>query len=117
MKQYGRLLELTRRYRYILNVLALLLGMSMFRAGTHGHMAPVVWTARSAAISSGKAWNPDWPGWRGPHRDGVFDGDSGPAAWNRLDVKWKTRTAGRGHSSPIVTGTSVCITTSDQTSQ
>jgi outer membrane protein assembly factor BamB len=53
----------------------------------------------------------DWPGWRGPNRDGVAAAFSAPKAWpESLKLKWKA-TVGEGHSSPIVSGNRVYIQT------
>lgn len=53
----------------------------------------------------------DWPGWRGPNRDGVVAAFSAPKAWpESLKLKWKA-TVGEGHSSPIVSGNRVYIHT------
>jgi hypothetical protein len=44
----------------------------------------------------------DWPGWRGPNRDGVITG--GPSTWpEKLTLKWKVE-IGEGHASPILAG-------------
>jgi outer membrane protein assembly factor BamB len=46
----------------------------------------------------------DWPGWRGPKRDGHLSGFSAPKTWPRsLTKKW-TISVGAGHSSPILVG-------------
>jgi outer membrane protein assembly factor BamB len=53
----------------------------------------------------------DWPGWRGPNRDGAVTAFSAPKAWpESLKLKWKM-TVGEGHSSPIVSGNRVYIQT------
>jgi len=56
----------------------------------------------------------DWPCWRGPRGDGTsretFDI---PTKWNGLTgegVVWKTPVPGNGHSSPIVSGSHVFLT-------
>jgi len=53
----------------------------------------------------------DWPGWRGPHGDGTSD-DKAPLKWSATEnVAWKTPIPGKGHSSPIVSGDRVFLTT------
>jgi outer membrane protein assembly factor BamB len=53
----------------------------------------------------------DWPGWRGPHGDGTSDGKA-PLKWSATEnVAWKTPIPGKGHSSPIVCGDRVFLTT------
>lgn len=55
----------------------------------------------------------DWPSFRGPNGSGIGDGDP-PIEWNvesGENVKWKTRIPGLGHSSPIVCGDRVIVTT------
>ena len=57
----------------------------------------------------------DWPSFRGIRGAGVADGFETPAAWSvpeKKGLRWKTPIAGLGHSSPIVWGNRVCVTTS-----
>ncbi len=58
----------------------------------------------------------DWPWWRGPNRDGITKADqSPPLSWNQTEnVLWKIAVPGRGHSSPIVVGDHVFLTTADK---
>jgi outer membrane protein assembly factor BamB len=55
----------------------------------------------------------DWPQWRGPTGTGVADSDAVPPVhWNESEnVRWKTPLPGRGHSTPIVWGETVFVTT------
>ncbi|HEV7396887.1 MAG TPA: PQQ-binding-like beta-propeller repeat protein [Pyrinomonadaceae bacterium] len=54
----------------------------------------------------------NWPGWRGPTGQGVSTEKNLPAEWSSTkNVKWKTPIAGRGHSSPIVWGNRIFLTT------
>ena len=61
----------------------------------------------------------DWPGWRGPYGDGRADDANLPTHWSTTDnVHWKTPIPGGGHSSPVVFGDRIFVTTaveSDQT--
>lgn len=51
----------------------------------------------------------DWPGWRGPGRDGQVSGYTAPAKWpEKLTPGFKVE-VGLGHSSPVVAGDRVFI--------
>jgi outer membrane protein assembly factor BamB len=53
-----------------------------------------------------------WAQWRGPHGLGIADGDF-PDAWSPTEhIAWKTEIPGRGHSSPVVWGDRIFLTTS-----
>jgi outer membrane protein assembly factor BamB len=53
----------------------------------------------------------DWPAWRGPRLDGTSTEKNIPIHWSRTDnVTWKTEIPGIGHSSPIVFGEHVFVT-------
>jgi outer membrane protein assembly factor BamB len=54
----------------------------------------------------------NWPQWRGPDGQGVSDEKNLPAEWTPTkNIKWKTAIDGRGHSSPIVWGKKIFLTT------
>jgi hypothetical protein len=54
----------------------------------------------------------DWPMWRGPGGDGISKELFAPTKWsNTQNVRWKTATPGKGHSSPIVCGDRIFLTT------
>lgn len=54
----------------------------------------------------------NWPQWRGPDGQGVSMEKGLPEEWSDTkNVKWKTPIAGRGHSSPIVWGKKIFLTT------
>lgn len=65
-----------------------------------------------AAACAIAADGPDaWPRWRGPDRNGVARGDA-PLAWSDKDhVAWKAQVPGRGHSSPVIWGDRIFLTT------
>src|SRR4051794_7464113 len=67
----------------------------------------------------------DWPAWRGPRLDGISSEKNLPIKWSvTKDVKtgvetmeniaWRTPIEGRGHSSPIVHGDFIFLTTCTQ---
>ncbi len=54
-----------------------------------------------------------WPRWRGPSGQGVVEGTGYPDRWSdNTNVLWKRPVPGRGHSSPIVWGDRIFLTTS-----
>jgi outer membrane protein assembly factor BamB len=56
----------------------------------------------------------NWPSFRGPHASGVADGQMPPTTWDAEkghNIVWKTPVPGLGHSSPIVWGNRVFVTT------
>ncbi len=65
------------------------------------------------ALGAGSAWGQNWPSFRGENGSGIGTG-SPPATWNvetGENVRWKARIEGLGHSSPIVWGERVIVTT------
>ena len=55
----------------------------------------------------------NWPGWRGPSGDGISAGKGIPTKWSSTEnIAWKIAVPGEGHSSPIVWGDKVFLTSS-----
>ena len=53
----------------------------------------------------------DWPQWRGPNGAGVGEGTY-PDRWSPTEhIAWKTAIPGKGHSSPVVWGDRLFVTT------
>src|SRR5690348_12474273 len=54
----------------------------------------------------------DWPAWRGPRGDGTSTETNVPTKWTATDnIAWKVPVPGIGHSSPIVLGDKIFVTT------
>ena len=54
-----------------------------------------------------------WPSFRGPHASGVADGQNLPDEWNAKtgqNILWRTPVPGLAHSSPIVWGNRIFVT-------
>ncbi len=69
-------------------------------------------TALTIGASARQTQN--WPSFRGVRGSGVADGQPTPTAWDvpkGSGLRWKTPLAGLGHSSPIIWGNQLCVTT------
>src|SRR5436190_6909921 len=52
-----------------------------------------------------------WAQWRGPFSNGMARGDA-PTNWSdTTNIKWKAQIPGRGHSTPIIWGDKIFLTT------
>ncbi|WP_158261133.1 MULTISPECIES: PQQ-binding-like beta-propeller repeat protein [Pirellulaceae] len=57
----------------------------------------------------------DWLQWRGPDSNNIAPGPAAPTQWNETEnVKWKVEVPGRGHSSPIIVGDLIVLTTANE---
>ena len=66
-------------------------------------------TALTIAVQTVPAEN--WPQFRGPRADGISSEKNPPIQWSATDnVRWKTPIPGEGHSSPVIWGSSVFLT-------
>src|SRR5918999_1945850 len=66
------------------------------------------------AFISSTAPAQNWPQFRGPGATGVVEGSTQPAKWDastQLNVRWKTPIPGLSHSSPVVWGDKIFVTT------
>jgi len=65
----------------------------------------------SGSVASGQA-PPAWAQWRGPLGTGVAPDARPPIEWGESkNVRWKTAIPGKGHSSPVVWGDHIFLTT------
>lgn len=63
-------------------------------------------------VRSAASPDSNWPQWRGPESQGISMDKGLPAEWSSSkNIRWKTPVAGRGHSSPIIWGKHVFLTT------
>ena len=54
-----------------------------------------------------------WPRFRGPNGAGISDATTVPVKWTDKDYNWKVQLPGLGHSSPVVWGSRIFLTTGD----
>ena len=60
----------------------------------------------------------DWPWWRGPTSNAQSAGAEAPTSWSEKEnVLWKTPIPGRGHSTPILVGKHIFLTSADESTQ
>ena len=59
-----------------------------------------------------RAGEQDWPQWRGPLGTGFAPESDPPVEWSESkNVRWKVALTGKGHSTPIVLGDRIFLTT------
>jgi outer membrane protein assembly factor BamB len=73
------------------------------------------WTLILWAVVAGAAVGTssvgDWPQWRGPFNTGMAAGDA-PVNWSETrNVRWARAIPGRGHSTPVIAGGKLFLTT------
>jgi outer membrane protein assembly factor BamB len=87
--------------------------MKLFRPAAITFAISTIWLL--LLVSSAGATKASWPQWRGPSGQGTSDEKNLPTEWSATkNIKWKTPIAGRGHSSPIVWGNKIFLTTAIQ---
>ena len=68
----------------------------------------LLWSGRAATAAE----DDSWPQWRGPLGTGVSKTANPPVRWSEGEnIRWKTPLPGKGHSSPIVWGDRLYLTT------
>jgi outer membrane protein assembly factor BamB len=63
-----------------------------------------------AMVSKGQ----EWTRFRGPNGQGISDAETIPVKWTEKDYNWKINLPGGGHSSPVLWGEKLFITSGDQ---
>ncbi len=65
--------------------------------------------AVALVVAGSPAWAQEWPGWRGPQRDGVATAAQAPEAWpEAFAPAWRVE-IGEGYSSPVVSAGRVFV--------
>jgi len=97
----------------------MILDRSEWRPASEAVVVPERQIARTVAPGSHRlpraaAATGSWPSFRGLHASGVADGQRLPDTWDgtsRKNILWRTNVPGLAHSSPIVWGDTVFVTT------
>jgi outer membrane protein assembly factor BamB len=66
--------------------------------------------AVSLLLSLASPANVEWPQWRGPLNTGMAIGDA-PVQWGPDQIRWQLPIPGKGHSTPVVAGHRLFLTT------
>ncbi len=56
-----------------------------------------------------------WTEFRGPNGSGIADAHDLPTQWSADNIRWRTEIAGRGWSSPVISGDEIWMTTAIET--
>lgn len=84
----------------------------MFRQFVVIAVATILAQSAGAPVVVAPQGEAGWPQWRGPGGLGIAQG-SYPDTWSATEnIAWKTPIPGRGHSSPVVWGNRIFLTTS-----
>ncbi len=76
--------------------------------------ASMVLLVSTLSAQEGRRGADNWASFRGPHASGVAEGQNLPDKWDAakgVGVRWKTAIPGLAHSSPVVWGDRVYVTT------
>jgi outer membrane protein assembly factor BamB len=97
-----------KRMRKICLMFSFVLALS---SGGEGWSAEQAGSVRMAPLP-GDGAERYWPQWRGPTRQGLAKGSGYPDRWSdEENVRWRVAVPGQGHSSPIVWGGKLFLTT------
>lgn len=75
-------------------------------------LSACAFTAWAATMTVGLAQ--EWTRFRGPNGSGIGQAQGLPDAWTEQDFRWKTKLPGSGHSSPVLWGDKLFITSGDE---
>lgn len=88
------------------------LSSSLARLLAAGLLVIAAWPSTAAGSESPAADGDRWPQFRGPGGLGVATGTGIPVDWDlERNLLWQTEIEGRGHSSPVIWGNLVFLTT------
>ena len=65
----------------------------------------------TVGLAAATATTAEWPQWRGPYNTGMASGGA-PLRWDdNTNIRWKVEIPGRGHSTPVIAGDRLFLTT------
>lgn len=107
--RFSRFKGATRAAGLIIATIGFSLQPAIETGGASGNSSNV-----AMVVQGGSAMN-YWPHWRGPSIQGLVEGKGYPDRWSETEnVLWKVRVPGRGHSSPVIWGDRIFLTTASE---
>lgn len=95
-----------------------LLVLACFGCGRSVAVEEIQVTGAEVVLAAYEPGDDDWPGWRGPKRNGVTTSSPPPASWSETEnVFWKAPVPGRGHASPVVVEDVVLLSTAEESEE
>ena len=70
----------------------------------------------TGVLTAASTQQTEWPQWRGPFNTGMAQG-AAPLHWDADDIQWQLEIPGRGHSTPVVAGNRMFLTTAVPTGE
>jgi outer membrane protein assembly factor BamB len=97
--------------RSTLRVLRLVCDTAALRRSMTLRARTVVWLFLFISLTAGSQ---EWTRFRGPNGSGISDAKTIPTHWSASDINWKVALPGSGHSSPVLWGEKVFVTSYDE---
>ena len=79
-----------------------------------GKQSLQVLLAALAILCTSVSQGQEWTRFRGPNGQGISDARTIPVKWTEKDYNWKVELPGGGHSSPVLWGDKLFVTSGDQ---
>ncbi len=75
--------------------------------------AVFVWSLLSIITFTTSSIAQEWTRFRGPNGQGQSDATTIPDKWTESDYNWKVKLSGKGHSSPVIWGDKIFLTSAE----
>ena len=80
---------------------------------TRSHLTFSIHTLAICMLASCAADAQEWTRFRGPNGSGVSEAKTVPVEWDEDDYNWRIDLPGEGHSSPVIWGDNLLVTSAD----
>ena len=73
----------------------------------------LLWSLIILAAARSPSFSQEWTRFRGPNGQGQCDAATIPEKWSEGDYNWKVKLPGKGHSSPVIWGSKIFLTSAE----